>query len=432
MTATPLHLCPQRCLVALLLVCVLLLSHPLPSLAAPKRLASRSAPSSSRPSLKDACIARCDKFAAPHHSVGLAPFAKGSLSGASNDPSAPRQRVTVAGVAGAVPLVGLAAYAEPTPAVRQNPNEEKDWIDHYVPCARWAREDPRLSLGNICELSFFSTFKDVCVPACLAGEAYVRPTIPVCTGLGSQIKLRACEAGFVAAIDQTLELLVSHTAKQNEGREVEEEERMREEYERTETGKKKAKATTSKPLPKSEEEEMVEEEQEEKNRKKRTEREDEEEEKKKKGKGEGEGEGTNRQSATAGDVRRRRLSEEGSEEQDNYAYEGESTGVGHADPNTWDRVAEEVARRVMAEAAPQVTDIRLYVTNVWFEPTSSIVEIPVIASESVREGVTRFCVAFYMRSDSPDSSVPKPELIDKCAHNILMDLVIERPEILYN
>ena len=49
------------------------------------------------------------------------------------------------------------AGGKATPTVRSKKYEKNDHIDHNLPCGRFRREGN--VMGNICEESFFSTFK---------------------------------------------------------------------------------------------------------------------------------------------------------------------------------------------------------------------------------------------------------------------------------
>jgi len=83
-------------------------------------------------------------------------------------------------------------------------------LEPLKPCSQFRRnrEDNYGHFSQICERSFFDSYRATCHQLCEEEhEKFVKPGVARCTGMGSEMKLKACEEGFFAGIDQTIEIM---------------------------------------------------------------------------------------------------------------------------------------------------------------------------------------------------------------------------------
>ncbi|GMH56326.1 hypothetical protein TL16_g02108 [Triparma laevis f. inornata] len=93
---------------------------------------------------------------------------------------------------------------------------EAESLRPMIPCNKWRRSalaQGQPVIGDICTDAFFDGFRAVCEEACNAKakdddgvlmEAYKRPRVARCTGLGAQTKIESCKDGYFGGVDQTL------------------------------------------------------------------------------------------------------------------------------------------------------------------------------------------------------------------------------------
>lgn len=141
-----------------------------------------------------------------------------------------------------------------------------------TPCNKWRRSalaQGQPVIGDICTDAFFDGFRAVCEEACNAKakdddgvlmEAYKRPRVARCTGLGAQAKIESCKDGYFGGVDQTLlalgmakkveeEKKIVIGKKKAKVREETREEVKKEEEEEEETQQKKQEETQPPPPP---------------------------------------------------------------------------------------------------------------------------------------------------------------------------------------
>ena len=91
------------------------------------------------------------------------------------------------------------------PVCKQKCDQIENNLKPKDACNRYRRTKPTPTVGATCDDAFFRSFRHICVQACEEKGEYRPPRVPKCTGLGSQIMLVACEAGWEDGKRQTFE-----------------------------------------------------------------------------------------------------------------------------------------------------------------------------------------------------------------------------------